>query len=104
MSWLKAEAPTNIELMSVTLSTAQPPMSWLKALAFSNIEFMFLALVVSHAQSPMSSLKASAVRDSITEQPAKQPRHVSALMSWSKVEAHARTCQSCPRTRGSNSR
>ena len=28
-SWSKAEAPVNIQLMSLTLSTAQPPMSWL---------------------------------------------------------------------------
>jgi len=33
MSELKLAASTNIELMSVTLSTAQPPMSWLKSKA-----------------------------------------------------------------------
>ena len=37
-SWLNAEAPSNIQLMSLTLSTAQSPMSWLKDEASMNIK------------------------------------------------------------------
>ena len=40
--------------MLVTLSTAQPPMSWLKAEAPSNMESMLVTPEVSHAL--MSSL------------------------------------------------
>ena len=34
MSWSKAEASLNIQLMSVTPEVSQPPMSWLKAEAY----------------------------------------------------------------------
>ena len=43
-SWSKAEAPENIELISVTLSTTQSPMSWLNDEAPLNMENMFTTL------------------------------------------------------------
>ena len=43
-SWSKAEASSNIQLISVTLWTAQSPMSWLKAKAPSNIELISVTL------------------------------------------------------------
>jgi hypothetical protein len=45
-----------MDLMLVTLSTAQPPMSWSKAEAEENIPSIVLTPEVSHA--PMSWLKA----------------------------------------------
>ena len=47
-----------MELMPVTLWTAQLPMSWLKAEALLNIQLMSVTPEVSHA--PMSSLKDAA--------------------------------------------
>ena len=40
MSWLKAEAPSNIPLMTVTSEVSHAPMSWLKAEALVNIPFI----------------------------------------------------------------
>jgi len=45
--------------ISMTLWTAQPPMSWLKADALWNVQLMVVRLEVSHA--PMSWLKAEAL-------------------------------------------
>ena len=35
--WLKTEAPSNMELMTVTASVSQPPMAWLKEVAPLNL-------------------------------------------------------------------
>ena len=40
MSWLKDGASENIPYISLTLSTAQPPMSWLKDEAWQNMWFI----------------------------------------------------------------
>ena len=57
-SWSKAEAPENIQLISVTLSTRQLPSGRLNDEALWNIKDMVLTPEVSHAL--MSSLKDAA--------------------------------------------
>ena len=73
MSWLKAEAPSNISYIVVTPEVSQAPRSWLKAEAYANIERIVVTPEVSHAL--ISSLKdaaaelQSAAHDAVDDDP-----------------------------------